>query len=79
MKQKKRRPLAGLRGVDGAVGEKSVHAALSFKVGMPIRQASSAPIDKSNFSLFKPLVLDVIFHACKIRGRYQGNFDAFAR
>jgi hypothetical protein len=36
------------------------------------------PIDKSKFSLFKPLSLDVIFHDCKTGDEFQRNDDAFA-
>ena len=63
--------LAGLRRVDRAIGEKSVHAGLSLSSwvgGDPVQDGGRwrGPIDKSKFSLFKPLSLDVIFHDCKI-------------
>jgi len=36
-------------------------------------------IDKSKFRLFKPLLLDVIFHDCKNARSFTGKSDAFAR
>jgi hypothetical protein len=52
MQQNKRRSLAELRRVDRAVGEKSVHAALSlFSADAAGRRGR---IDKSKFTLFKP-------------------------
>ena len=35
------------------------------------------PIDKSKFSLFKPLSLDVIFHDCKTEARIQRKLRCF--
>jgi hypothetical protein len=81
VKQQQRRSLAGLRRIHRAVGEKSVHAGLSFGVGKP--PCLSGPLcsacDKSKFSLFKPLLLDVIFHDCKDWGAAEEKPDAFAR
>src|ERR1700724_1839703 len=37
------------------------------------RRSLAAPTDKSNFSFFKPLSLDVIFHGCEIGGTFKGK------
>jgi hypothetical protein len=37
------------------------------------------PIDKLKFRVFKPLLLDVIFHGCKIVDIQREFLDAFAR
>jgi hypothetical protein len=57
MKQKQKRPLAGLHRMDGAVGEKSVHAgSLSGWEGTAWRGGArrALKIDNSKFGLFKP-------------------------
>jgi len=63
-------PLAGLRRVDRAVGEKSIHAGLVCSRVARRRRRKPALIgsslDRSKFGFFKPLWLDVIFHDCKI-------------
>jgi hypothetical protein len=83
VKQKQRGALADLRRIDCAVGEKPIHSGLSFicwpsgpdaHLGCP---APNRPPDKSKFSLFKPLSLDVIFHDCNISLTAQEAFDAF--
>src|SRR4051812_12889174 len=69
MKQKKRRPLAGLRRIDRAVGQKSIHAAPFPRLeaaSLWRRRSPRSSFDKSKFNLFKPWSLDVIFHDCKI-------------
>src|SRR5450432_394172 len=69
MQQEKRWAVAELRSIDCAVGEKSVHASLfpgcKFRVARLLSTALAVkrrrhrfPIDRSKFSLFKPLPLD---------------------
>jgi hypothetical protein len=62
MKQKQKRPLAGLHRMDGAVGEKSIHAgSLSGWQGTArleshrmAKRRRRCWIDNSKFDLFKP-------------------------
>ena len=57
MEQKQRRPLAGLRGVDGAVGEKPIHPVSLSNASKRVRLARQPPIDRSKSAEFKPLLL----------------------